>query len=411
MLGKPFRRLQRGREILGIISRDGFEWLLSLGLDEKTAAARIQSAGYSFPRMIEALGPVFVRLGQTLAARPGLFAGPIMDGLARIEDRGDPRPFAELRSFVADQLGADPDHIFSSVQDKPAASLSTGLVYRAKLRSGGKVALEVRRPGIERLVEVDLDLLTRTIRFMERHTRWTGGPETREILNEVRRQLKQDLYLPEQGRNCERLGRNLASCPQIRIPNVFWEYSSPDLLAVEALEGVRLSRLKPLSGTLSCASLGKTLADLYLRQILVDGFFHACPSPEKLALDREGRILLCDYRSFGSLSQPGKALLNGLISAIRRRDVEGIGALLAGSNGGNRKAGQAAFSRDLLSALDRREPGVPRRRAWDEIFSSVVHLAKKMRPAIPQEILSASQTLATLEKTVRYLSPQAHLWG
>ena len=407
-MGHPWKRWQRGKEVLRIFSRHGFDWLLSLSLDEKTAAVRFQAAGDSFPRMMESLGPVFVKLGQILAARPGLFEDPIMDALARIEDRGEARPLSSLQSFLGDQLGANPSTLFSSFQDEPVASSSTEWVYRAKLKSGRDVVLKVRRPGIEGLIEVDLDLLGRTVRFIERHTRWLAGPEAREILEEIRQNLRRDLYLLEEGRNRERLQKNLSSWPQIRIPAVFWEYSSPDVLTLEAFEGVRLSRLEAFSAApVSFAQLAESLSRLYLKQILVDGFFHACPSPENLALDGEGKILLHDYRAFGSLTPGGIGVLNGLISAVQRRKVEKIGSLLIDSHGENPGEGRA-FSSQLQSILDRKGTFADQRPVWGEVFSSAVQLAKEMNHPIPKEILSAGQTLALLEKTVRCLSPDVH---
>ena len=406
MPGHPWKRWQRGKEILRIFSRHGFGWLLSLSVDGKTAATRIQEAGDSFPRMMESLGPVFVTLGQNLAARPGLFEDSVMEALARIEDRGEARPFSALQSFLCEQLGTDPSALFSSFHEQPGASSSTGWVYRAKLKTGLEVALKVRRPGIERQVEVDLELLQRVVRFLERHTRWLVGPEAREILEEARQSLKRDLYLLEEGRNCERFQNNLSSFPHIRIPTVFWEYSSPDVLTLEAFEGVKLSCLDTsFRAPVSLAQVGKNLASLYMKQILVDGFFHACPSPQKLALDGEGRILLYDYKAFGSLSPAGIKLLQGIISAIHLGEIEKIGELLIDAHGENWKDSRA-FSLKLQSILNQEGICGDRPPLWGETFSSVVHLADEVKHPLPKEILSAGKTLALLEKTIRPLCPE-----
>jgi len=406
MLGQPWKRWQRGREILRTFSRHGFDWLLSLSLDGKTAAARFQAAGDSFPKIMESLGPVFIKLAQVLAARPGLFEEPITDILARIEDRGEARPFSALQSFVGDQLGMPPSTLFSSFQDEPVVSSSTGWIYRARMKSGREVVLKVRRPGIERLIEVDLDLLLRTVRFIERHTSWLEGPEAREVLEEVRRSLKQDLYLLEEGRNCERLQEYLSS-PLTRIPTVFWEYSSPDLLTLEAFDGVKLSHLNASGEPVSFARLGENLAGLYLKQILVYGFFHACPSPENLALDGEGRILFCDYKAFESLSPAGIGLLKGLISTIHRGEVEKIGAMLMDSQGEKSEEGRA-FSLKLQSRLNLERASADRPPIWGDIFLTAAQLAREMKHPIPREVLSAGQTLALLEETIRFLSPDVH---
>jgi len=406
MLGQHWKRWQRGKEILGTFSRFGFEWLLSLRLDGKTAAARFQATGDSFPRMMESLGPVFIKLGQNLAARPGLFEKPIMDALAQIEDRGEARPFSALQPFLRDQLGTDPATLFPSFRDEPITSSSTEWVYRAKLKTDREVVLKVRRPGIERLIEVDLDLLLRTVRFIERHTSWLGGPEARETLEEIRNRLKQDLSLLEQGRNCERLHKNLSSFPQIHIPAVLWEYSSPDLLTLEALEGVKLSRPDALcKASISATRLGETLAILYFKQILVDGFFHARPSLERLALDREGRLILQDFKAFHFLSPAGIGLLKGLIPAIYLRDGEKIGSLLINSRGENPENGRA-FSLKLQSLLNQEETAASRSKVWGRLFSSIVQLAKEAQHPLPKEVLCAGETLSILEETLGFLSPE-----
>jgi ubiquinone biosynthesis protein len=246
---------------------------------------------------LEDLGPTFVKLGQVLSTRPDLLSPSWISELERLHSDVAPVAFDELLPQIEEALGRSPFDVFAEVEHEPHAAASIAQVHLAKLASGAKVALKIRRPGIPAKIDADLRLLDQLAHLIESEL-----PEARRyapirIVSEFRHSLNRELDLALEGRNIQRFARNFADDPNIVIPKVYSQWTSSAMNVQEYIEGIRGTD----SADIAAAGLDRKVlaargADAVLKMILVDGFFHADPHP--------GNDVTPLHRSYGPIRHP-----------------------------------------------------------------------------------------------------------
>jgi len=402
MLRVFWKHWHRAKEIGQIIARAGFGPLLSIRFDERIFVEKLREDEGQFCQMLQDLGPVFLNLGKILQERMDILPVYLARKLAFLENQGKPVPFTAIRPLVNSELGRDSSSVFSSVQEKPLSAGPINLLYRGVLKNGQAVVLKIQRPGIERLIEEDLDLLASAIRLLELQAPWLNGQEGQAIFHRLREDLRRDLYYLEEGRNGDRLRRNLVSLPFVRIPAVLWDYCSHRLLTLEAIEGKPLEEIHFEKGP-DRDLVGQNLLRLFLHQILQDGFFHANPRGRHLALDREGKIVLYAFTRVGRLSPDSRANLIQVLSGILENDPAKVMELLAGQSpaGEERDVFQKKIA-DLLA-----DASIPQEKlqSLGRVLQKIGDLGNE-RGISTAEWMLAGQTLEALSEALTGFAPR-----
>ena len=273
----------------------------------------------------EELGPTFVKLGQMLSTREDLLPPAWTTELGRLHDDVAPVPFDELLPQVQQALGCSPFEVFLDIDREPYAAASIAQVHRAKLASGTQVILKIRRPGIEEKIESDLRIIEYLANLVEREM-----PEARlyrpvEVVAQFRRSLERELDLAAEARNTERFARNFADDPDIRVPQVYWAWTSGVMNVQEFIVGIRGNDLASIDEAgLDRKVLAGRGADALLRMILVDGFFHADPHPGNVMYLPGNRIALIDFGMVGRLSSVRRSQVIDLLAGLARHDEEAM---------------------------------------------------------------------------------------
>ncbi|HEX6910197.1 MAG TPA: AarF/ABC1/UbiB kinase family protein [Longimicrobium sp.] len=282
---------------------------------------------------LERMGPTFIKLGQLLSTRPDLIPPVYAAALARLQDRVEPFPGEEAERIVTEELGVRVSKAFESFDRAPLAAASLAQVHRAVLRDGRTVAVKVQRPGIREQIVQDLDAIEDVVEFMDRHTKGGRKYEPARVLEEFRRTLLSELDYRREARNMATLDANLAEFERIIVPRPVDDYSTGRVLTMEYVRGRNISKLSPLA---RMEADGRVLAEelfrAYLKQILVDGFFHADPHPGNVFLTDDGRIALLDVGMVGTLSPDLQAHLLRMVVAISegRGDEVALATIEAG---------------------------------------------------------------------------------
>ena len=273
----------------------------------------------------EELGPTFVKLGQMLSTREDLLPPAWTTEFGRLHDDVAPVPFDELLPQVQQALGCSPFEVFLDIDREPYAAASIAQVHRAKLASGTPVILKIRRPGIEDKIEADLRIIEYLANLVEREM-----PEARlyrpvEVVAQFRRSLERELDLAAEARNTERFARNFADDPDIRVPQVYWAWTSSVMNVQEFIVGIRGNDLASIDKAgLDRKALAARGADALLRMILVDGFFHADPHPGNVMYLPGNRIALIDFGMVGRLSSVRRSQVIDLLAGLARHDEEAM---------------------------------------------------------------------------------------
>jgi ubiquinone biosynthesis protein len=272
-------------------------------LDEKEI---IRDTGAASPAELaedlERMGPTFVKLGQLLSSRPDLLPEPYLKALSRLQDNVKPFPFAEVEKTIVEELGVRLSKAFSHFEEEPLASASLGQVHKAALRDGRPVVVKVQRPGIRQQIIDELQVLDEITGFIE-HTKSGRRYQVQKIFEEFRRTLVNELDYHKEAGHLVQLAENLKEFPSIMVPLPVQSYTSRSVLTMDFVSGRKITELGPLGRLeLNGAALAEELFRAYLKQVLVDGLFHADPHPGNVFLTDDKKIALLDLGMVGRVS-------------------------------------------------------------------------------------------------------------
>jgi predicted unusual protein kinase regulating ubiquinone biosynthesis (AarF/ABC1/UbiB family) len=276
------------------------------------------------------LGPTFIKVGQFFSTRADLFPSEYVEELSKLQDQVPAFGYEQVAAIVQQELGKPIEQIYSYFDPTPLAAASLGQVHRAKLKSGEEVVVKVQRPGLVRLFTIDLEIGRGIAEFFQHHTPWGGaGRDWIGIYEECRRTLWEEVDYLNEGRNADTFRRNFRDMPQIAVPKVYWRYTSPRLLTLEYLPGIKISDYEALSAAgLDRKALARLGAEAYLRQLLKDGFFHADPHPGNIAVKPDGTLIFYDFGMMGRLRPGIKEKLADMLAAVVAKNADQVVALL-----------------------------------------------------------------------------------
>jgi predicted unusual protein kinase regulating ubiquinone biosynthesis (AarF/ABC1/UbiB family) len=285
----------------------------------------LHSEGANLRDKLLALGPTFIKIGQTLATRADLLPIEYIQELSQLQDNVPSFPTPEARAIIEEELQAKIEAIFREFDDTPVAAASLGQVYRATLQTGQIVAVKVQRPNIVGQIDFDITVLRRIVRRLERYPNLIRGLDWNGTLNEFRTTIAAELDYSQEVRNAETFRKNFASWREVYVPRIFPIFSTNRLIVMEFIEGLKVTDIEPLEAAGHHPhEVVKLLARTYLKQLLEDGFFHADPHPGNLRVMADGRLAFFDFGMVGSLSMHMQSQLISAFFHIVERDVSGL---------------------------------------------------------------------------------------
>ena len=341
-IGRTYRHLNRYQRILRVLFKYGFNDLvdrlhidqyLESGLQMINRKPREQIARLSRPERLrlvfEELGPTFIKLGQLLSTRPDLIPAEYLDELARLQDEVPPFSLAEVHAIFREELGRSPDEVFHYFDAEPLAAASIGQVHRARLDSGAEVVVKVQRPDIENVIAVDLEILAHLAGLMEQYLEEVQGHRPTAIVQEFARSLSREIDFAIELANVQRFARQFKSNAAIHVPLVYPELSTPRVLVMEYVLGIKASMAGQLREQgYDLPLIAERGATLVMEQIFVHGFFHADPHPGNLFILPDNVVCFIDFGQMGRLSRKDREdftdLVLDLVAGDERTVVEGV---------------------------------------------------------------------------------------
>lgn len=285
--------------------------------DDKAGASPDAKEAEAFADDLERMGPIFIKLGQVLSSRADLLPPAYLAALARLQDNLAPFPFEEVRETIESELGVRLSKAFLEFDPEPIGAASLAQVHRAVLRDGRPVAVKVQRPGIRRQIAEDLDALTDVVELADAHTEMGRRLHVLDILHEFRANLLHELDYRIEAANMKQIGANLAGFDRIVVPSPVDDYSTSRVLTMDYVRGRKVTDLGGLARIeMDVTGLADDLFRAYMKQILVDGLFHADPHPGNVLVTDDGKLALIDLGMVGHVSPGMQTQLLKLLLAI-----------------------------------------------------------------------------------------------
>lgn len=407
------QHLKRYARIARLLAKYGRSDLVrQAGLEETLGDDRPDEIAGGAPRAeelaadLEAMGPTYVKLGQLLSTRADLLPLPYTEALARLQDSVGPFPYGEAVEIIEAELGTRISRLFSELEEEPIAAASLGQVHRARLRDGRRVAVKVQRPGVRQQVTDDMEALAELAGFMDRHTQLGRQYDLSQVVVEMRKSLFRELDYRQEAANLETLRRNLDGFDRIHVPAPVNDYSTDRVLTMEFVHGRKVTAVGPLARLeMDGESLADDLFRAYLKQILVDGFFHADPHPGNVFLTDDGRLSLLDVGMVGRVTPDLQDELMRLLLSISEGKGEEaadlmirLGERLDGFDGG-------AFRRSVVELVVRYQNASAEQLQIGRVMLEVTRSAADTGLRVPPQLTVLGKTLLNLDQVGRTLDP------
>jgi ubiquinone biosynthesis protein len=373
-------------------------------------------------KTLERMGPTFVKLGQLLSTRADLLPPVYLEALTRLQDNVTPIPFTDIQRVVQEELHVKISSAFGRFDEEPLAAASLGQVHRAELRDGRAVVVKVQRPGIREQVAEDLEILAKVAGALDKHTQVGERYHFAEMVEEFKRSLIIELDYRKEASNLAKLGKNLAEYEKIVVPQPVLDYTTSRVLTMDYIDGTKVTDVSPLTlQETDREGLASELFRAYLKQIFVDGFFHADPHPGNVFLTTTPPVP-ADARERAKLPEPQIALLDvGMVGRLAPRLQEHLLQMIVALSEG-RSDETADIALRLAERSDLFEEKEFRRRIADVVgqqqdatleelqigrtFMTLAHTAGETGVRLPPELTMLGKTLLNLDLIGRTLAPE-----
>jgi predicted unusual protein kinase regulating ubiquinone biosynthesis (AarF/ABC1/UbiB family) len=270
------------------------------------------------------LGPAYIKVGQALSTRPDLVPAIFLEELALLQDQLPPFPNEVAYRFIEEELGDRPEEIYAELTPQPVAAASLGQVYKGKLKTGETVAVKVQRPGLARIIALDIYILRRLAQWAQKNIKQVRS-DLVAIMDEFGTRIFEEMDYTQEGRNAERFEKLYGHLPDVYVPKIYWQYTGRRVLTMEWINGTKLTNMEAIKTQgIDARHLINVGVQCSLRQLLEHGFFHADPHPGNLLATPEGKLA---YLDFGMMSEVKPYQRYGLIEAVVHlvnRDFAGL---------------------------------------------------------------------------------------
>lgn len=409
------RDISRMREIITVMTKYGLGGFLqriklSYGsADESASGSRYMSTPRRFRMAFEELGPTFVKLGQILSTRVDIFDAEWIEEFEKLQSNVAPIPMASIDELIESYLGRPMGEVFRSFDSVPVGSASIAQVHKAVLSDGETVAVKIKRPDIEPIIQADLRILTHLAGLIESEIPEVRRYQPVQMVQYFARSLAKETDLSVELRYMQRFGQTFDSDPSVRIPRVYPDISNRQILVQEHIGDTLLKdiRIETLDAPMR-TQLAARITDTLFTMILQQGFFHADPHPGNIFIGSDGRITLIDFGLVGHLSSTRRREIVDLINALTRKDQFTMQYVLSNWAQGD-LPDENLLGADVLEMLLNYEHTPVRDLRISQVINDITQIMRNHGLTLPGDLVMLFKTLITLEGVAKRLDGQTEL--
>ncbi|MBC7999787.1 MAG: AarF/ABC1/UbiB kinase family protein, partial [Leptolyngbya sp.] len=404
------RYLKRYQEIAALLTKYGSSDLVkSAGLEEALNSEPTEKAkgtAEEFAKDLEKLGPTFIKLGQVFSTRADVLPAAYLTALSRLQDDCAPIPFDQIEQTITSELGVRLSKLFNEFDPHPIAAASLGQIHKATMRSGRDVAVKVQRPGIRDTIIQDLEIFSDIAEFYVMHTALGKKYEFDVMVDEFRKSLLAELDYRKEAQNLETLRKNVEEFKLVVVPEHIPDYSTSKVLTMDFIYGKKVTSITPYERLeMNGLALAEQVFETYLKQILVDGFFHADPHPGNVLLTEDHKVALIDLGMVARITPNMQKKLLQLVIAISEGRPDSVANVAVDIGDPKPKFDESRFrkevadlvQRDLNASIDDMEVG--------KVIVGITRAAGDCGIRVPAELTMLGKALLHLDEVGRALHP------
>ncbi|WP_419660217.1 UbiB1: ubiquinone biosynthesis protein [Desulfosarcina variabilis str. Montpellier] len=362
-------------------------------------------------RTLEELGPSFIKLGQLMSTRADLFPSEYIDELIKLQDQVPPVPFDGIRELIETELGESLPELFASIEETALAAASVAQVHTARLKTGEKVAVKVIRPGIEKRIRKDIQVMYYFAARFERTFDLGRVVGAVNLVKEFERTIFRELDMLIEAGNIERFSKSFQDVDEIYIPKVHWDYTSRSILVMEHIDGIKMDRVQEIKDQgIDPKEVAMIGLRSFSRQLMEAGIFHADPHPGNTLVMSDGRVSLVDFGIVGYLDEETMMQIAHLFLGFSEHDYDMVMEAFESAGLVNPRAmDMKNFRTDLK---DMAEPFYGRSLktiSVKDVYDQVMRLVFKYRIRLPRNLLLLFKTFIQTEALGKILGSDASL--
>ncbi|KXS44187.1 MULTISPECIES: ABC1 kinase family protein [unclassified Candidatus Frackibacter] len=416
-LNRHYRHIQRYRRIAEVLIKNGFGYLIdSLDLYQflplrkrfniEPQESNELSRAKRLRLVLEELGPTFIKLGQLLSTRPDLIPQNYIEELTKLQDEVPSFEFESVIEQVEKELDCSYRELFTEIEKEPLAAASIGQVHKAYLKGGQKVVIKVQRPNIRNMIQTDLDIIFNLAKVLKQRVFTDEFLNPVEIAKEFDRLIKKELNYEIEGKNTDKFRENFADDKKVKIPKVHWDFSTKKLLVLEYIDGVKLSKVCKGETKFNRKKLAKIGAESFMKQILIDGYFHGDPHPGNMLVTDKEQLAYLDFGIVGRIDQKTMEEIANIFLAVIRQDEDKMLDGLLNLGVLTQQIDERSLKRDINELLDEYYGVSLQDVELSRIINQMLQLAYEYRVELPSDFILLGKSLITLEGVGTDLDPE-----
>lgn len=420
MIGKTYRHIQRYRHILAVLLKYGFgdlittlkiEQYLEIGLQMLNKKRREQigtmTRAERVRKALEELGPTFIKLGQILSTRPDLIPLEYIQELSKLQDNVSPFSYDEAEEIIKKETGKSPEEVFRHFEKEPLAAASIAQVHRAQLKDGTNVIVKIQRPGIRKIIEVDIEIMLHLADLMERHLEELEGHRPARIVQEFAQIIGKELNFTIESMHLERFGRQYLGDETIYVPKIYREIVTNRILVMEYIDGIKSSEISLLKQKgFDLQEIARRGAILIMKQVFVQGFFHADPHPGNIFIMPGNVICYLDFGMMGRITRQEREIFSDMVMSLVKRNEKKLSDALLKLTYYDDEPDRDKLERDLSEFVDQYLYLPLKELKVGKILNRILEILAWHRLYLKSDLFLVIKALSTVEGLGKMLDPE-----
>jgi len=371
--------------------------------------------GQRIREALEDLGPIFIKFGQMLSTRKDLLPDDVAEELTALQDKVPPFSGNKAQLLIEKAYGVSVEEYFDEFNTEPLASASIAQVHTAKLKDGKEIVIKVLRPNIMPIIKRDIALLFIIARLAERYSKDARRLRAIEIVEEYEKTILDELDLMREAANASQLRRNFESSQQLYIPEVYWDYTRRNVMAMERIYGEPMANIEKMKATgVNMQRLSELGVEIFFTQVFSHNFFHADMHPGNLFVDisnlDQPEYIAVDFGIVGTLSPEDQRYLAENFLAFFKRDYNRVAQLHVDSGWVPAGTRVDEFESAIRSVCEPIFEKPLKDISFGQLLLRLFQTARRFNMEVQPQLVLLQKTLLNIEGLGRQIYPELDLW-